>query len=110
MQPRTPPGQITRCVDRDGVIAISVVNSGHSKQFDGQPTFPASDTRTHWSLGTLVQPRSGNRTLALDHGSVYRHDCRRKKRVPATPRGRRRARPPRRVMAPRHCECRSASR
>jgi hypothetical protein len=109
MQPRTPPRQITRCIDRDGLRAVSVVNSGHSKQFDGQPTLPASDARTHWSLGTSMQPRAGSRTLALDHGSVYRHERRRMKRVPPTPRGQPPARPPRRVRAPRRCECRSAT-
>jgi hypothetical protein len=108
MQPSTPPGQVTRCVDDDGVIAISIVNSGHSKQFDSQPTLSASHARSHWSFGTFVLLGAGNRSLALDHGSVYRHDHRRKKRMPASPRARRPARPPDPVPGPRRCECRSA--
>jgi hypothetical protein len=109
VQPRTPPGKTTRCVDDDGLIAISISNSGHPKQLDGQLTLSASDARSHRPFRTLVRPHAGNRTLALDHVSLYRHWRRRKKRRPATPRARRRAESRRRVPAPHRCECRSAN-
>jgi hypothetical protein len=109
MQPCTPTGKTTRRVDDDGVNAISIVHGGHSNQFRGQLTRSASDTRSHRSQRALVLTRAGNRALALDHGSVYRHDHRRKKRVSATPRGRPPPRSRRRVTAQRRCGCRFAN-
>jgi hypothetical protein len=70
MQPRTPPRQITRCVNGQDVFAIPAAHSDHSKQFDGQLSFPASDARPHWSDLEVGASARGSRSLALDHGSV----------------------------------------
>jgi hypothetical protein len=71
MQPRTPPRKATRCVNDRGEIAVPVRHSHHSKQFDGQLSLSAPDTRPHRSIGVSMRPcGSGGRRLALDHGSV----------------------------------------
>ncbi|GAB4915784.1 hypothetical protein MAHJHV65_42710 [Mycobacterium avium subsp. hominissuis] len=59
MQPRTPPRQVTGCVNDRGEFAVPGGHSHHAKQFDGQLSLPAPDTRSH-----------GSRRLTLDHGSV----------------------------------------
>ena len=110
MQPSTPTRKVTRRVDDDGVDAILLAHGDHSKQFRGQLTPSTSDTRPHRSTRTAVLTRAGSRTRALDHGSVYRHDHRREKRVPANPRGTLPARSGRRERARRRCGCRFAIR
>jgi len=71
MQPRTPTGKVTRCVNGDGGSAVPVVHSRYSEQFDGQLSPPASHTRPHRSDGFVgATARMSRRSLALDHGSV----------------------------------------
>jgi hypothetical protein len=73
VQPRTPPRQVTRYVDGHGMVAAPGRHSDHSKQSDGQLSFPATDTRAHRSARAAVHSRISGRSLALDHGLVYRH-------------------------------------
>jgi len=71
MQPRTPPGKITRCVNGDDTLAVPVAHSRYSKQLDGLLSPSASHARPHRSdtfVGGTV--RVSRRSLALDHGSV----------------------------------------
>ncbi|OBG13216.1 hypothetical protein A5765_12695 [Mycolicibacterium celeriflavum] len=68
MQPRTPPRQLSRRVDGHGANTISAADSDHSKQFDGQLSFSASNAGPHRSdrfVGAASLRRS--RSLALDH-------------------------------------------
>jgi len=67
MQPCTPPRQATGHVNDYGAIAVPGRRSHHSKQFDGQLSLSAPDTRPHWSICASVRR---DRRLALDHGSV----------------------------------------
>jgi hypothetical protein len=48
MQPRTPPRQLSRRINGDGVFAIPV-DSDHSKQFDSQLSLPAANARPNRS-------------------------------------------------------------
>ena len=66
MQPGTPPRQITCSINGHGILTVPSRHSNHAKQFDGQLSSTASDTGPH---GSCIASRS----LALDHGSVYRH-------------------------------------
>jgi hypothetical protein len=72
MQPRTPPGQVTCCVNGYGARAIPVAERYDPQQFDGQLSPPASHTRSHRTDKRFigVTARVGNRSLTLDHGSV----------------------------------------
>jgi hypothetical protein len=70
MQPSTPPRKSTRWINGHGEIAVPDRHSYHSKQFDGQLSLSATDTRPHRSFDASV--RRG-RSLALDHGLVYLH-------------------------------------
>ena len=66
MQPSTPPRQFSSRVNGHGILAIPV-DRDYPKQFDGQLSLSAPDTRPHRSTHASV--RHGRR-LALDHGSV----------------------------------------
>jgi len=69
MQPCTPPGQITRSINGHGAGAVPVVDRDQTKQFDGQPSAPASDTRSHRAdPGIGGASMRGCRLLTLDHG------------------------------------------
>jgi hypothetical protein len=70
MQPSTPPRKSTRCINGHGEFTVPGRHSYHSKQFDGQLSLSATDTRPHRSFDASV--RRG-RSLALDHGLVYLH-------------------------------------
>jgi len=71
MQPRTPPGQVARCVYGHDVLAVSIMRSRYSKQFGGQLSPSASHTRSHRADKFVgVTARVSRRSLALDHGSV----------------------------------------
>ena len=71
VQPSAPPRQITCCVNGYGAIAIPVADSNHTKQPDGQLSFPAADARPYGSTRMTVRPFGfGDRKFALDHGSV----------------------------------------
>jgi hypothetical protein len=63
MQPRTPPGQLSRLVNGHGGFAIPV-DGDHSKQFDGQLSLPAANACSHRFVGAVMHP---SRSLALDH-------------------------------------------
>jgi hypothetical protein len=76
MQPGTPPRQITGNINGHGILAVPSRHSDYAKQFDGQLSPSASDASPHRS-------RIGSRSLALDHGSVYRHDFPGRTRVSA---------------------------
>jgi hypothetical protein len=52
-------------VNEHGVLAVPGRRSHHSKQFDGQLSLSAPDTRSHRSFDAAVR---GGRRLALDHG------------------------------------------
>ncbi len=77
MQPRTPTRKVTGRVNDHGAAAMTVTVVAapgyHPKQIDGQLSLSAPDTRSHRTFDTAVHPCAGNRTLTLDHGSVYRH-------------------------------------
>jgi hypothetical protein len=70
MQPSTPPRKSTRWVNGHGIFTVPGRHSDHSKQFDGQLSLSATNTRPHRSFDASV--RRG-RSLALDHGLVYLH-------------------------------------
>ena len=70
MQPSTPPRKNTCWVNGHGIFTVPGRHSYHSKQFDGQLSLSATDTRPHRSFDASV--RRG-RSLALDHGLVYLH-------------------------------------
>jgi hypothetical protein len=67
MQPGTPPRQFSRWVNGHGLFAIPV-DGDHSKQFDGQLSLPAANTRPNRSLwGADRESSISSRSLALDH-------------------------------------------
>ncbi|EUA54632.1 hypothetical protein I553_1266 [Mycobacterium xenopi 4042] len=68
-----PARKATRWVNDHGVFAVPGRHSDHAKQFDGQLSLSAADTRSHRPIGAPMPARIGRRSLALDHGSVYRH-------------------------------------
>jgi hypothetical protein len=70
VQPRTPPRQITRCINGNDVFVVPVWQHDHSQQFDGQLSSSATDARPHWSNLVVGAFARGGRSLALDHGSV----------------------------------------
>jgi hypothetical protein len=70
MQPSTPPRQITRRVNGHDVNVVPVALGDHSKQFDSQLSPSATDARPHWSDLVVGASVRGDRSLALDHGSV----------------------------------------
>jgi len=54
MQPSTPPGQFSRRVNGHGVLTIPV-DGDHSKQFDGQLSLPAANTRPNWAVRAFMR-------------------------------------------------------
>src|ERR1700740_3306814 len=70
MQPCTPPRKTTCWVNGHGVFTVPGRHSHHSKQFDGQLSLSATNTRPHRSIEASM---CGGRSLALDHGLVYLH-------------------------------------
>jgi hypothetical protein len=63
MQPGTPPRQFSRWINGHGLFAIPV-DGDHSKQFDGQLSLPAANTRPNRSIWSSMRR---SRSLALDH-------------------------------------------
>jgi len=82
MQPGTPPRQTTCSINGHGTLTVPGRHSNHAKQFDGQLSSTASDARPYWSC-------IGGRSLALDHGTVYRHQFEGRTRVSAARRAQR---------------------
>ncbi|BBY66229.1 hypothetical protein MHEL_44720 [Mycolicibacterium helvum] len=72
MQPRTPTREVTGLVNGYGAFTVPVPHRHHSEEIDGQLSLPAPDTCPHRSFGTAMRSL-GSRSLALDHGIVYRH-------------------------------------
>jgi len=64
MQPRTPPRQVTCCVNGHGTAAIPAVHSNYPKQFDGQLSLSAADACPYGSIRISMRR---SRSLALDH-------------------------------------------
>jgi hypothetical protein len=63
MQPGTPPRQFSCRVNGHGMIAIPV-DHDYPKQFDGQLSLPAANTRPNRSIWSSMRR---SRSLALDH-------------------------------------------
>ncbi|GAY16734.1 hypothetical protein MSZK_34600 [Mycobacterium sp. shizuoka-1] len=72
MQPRTPTREVTGLVNGYGAITVPVRHCHHSEEIDGQLSLPAPDACPHRTFGTSMR-FPGGRSLALDHGTVYRH-------------------------------------
>jgi hypothetical protein len=72
MQPRTPTREVTGSVNVYGAFTVPAGYRYHSEEIDGQLSLPAPDARSHRSFGTSMRSL-GSRSLALDHGTVYRH-------------------------------------
>ena len=67
MQPGTP-ARMGTCGDRDGRLAVLRRHRHHPEQFDSQLSLPATNAHPIRSGACL-----SGRTVALYHGSVYRH-------------------------------------
>ena len=78
MQPSTPTRKVTGRVNDEGswcTLVVTIRLGHYPKQIYGQLSFPAPDTRPHRTFDAAVFLRGGSRILALDHGSVYRHQA-----------------------------------
>jgi len=72
MQPGTPPRQLSRHVNGydTGTVpwVLPAADSDHTKQFDGQLSFPTTDTRPDRPFSGFSRgARVGARCLTLDH-------------------------------------------